>query len=216
MSPEHWTAPAHPSAPASAAASPRDGSANVALVAAWIAASLGIASAAVSAYWALGGTALLDTVGGEIERWGRERSGVVVAALWLITAAKIMIAVAPLAMTGLGDGQLRRLTTARPTRLLCWLIALGLTLYGGVLSAAGLLVEGGLFDPDVADADRRALTWHTYLWDPWFASWGAALTVTMWRTRTTPAQGNRAAGIPAAPTRQEALSRPSGPGGVGR
>ena len=40
-----------------------------AVVAAVIAASLGAASAAMSVYWALGGTALLDTVGGEIERW---------------------------------------------------------------------------------------------------------------------------------------------------
>lgn len=42
--------------------------------AAAIAAGLGLASAAVSAYWAAGGTVLLDTIGGELERWGRERS----------------------------------------------------------------------------------------------------------------------------------------------
>jgi hypothetical protein len=39
-------------------------------VAASIAAALGTASAAVSAYWALGGTELLDTVGGDVEHWG--------------------------------------------------------------------------------------------------------------------------------------------------
>jgi hypothetical protein len=50
-------------------------------MAAALAASLGTASAAVSAYWALGGTALLDTIGGDIERWGRERSWVIVATL---------------------------------------------------------------------------------------------------------------------------------------
>lgn len=173
---------------------PRPGRrANVALVSAWIAASLGIGSAAVSASWALGGTALLDTVGGEIERWGRERSGVVVATLWLIIVAKVMIAAAPVVMTGHGGRHLPPWTRARPTRLLCWLIAFGLTLYGGVLSAAGLLVEAGLIDSDAADADRRALRWHTYLWDPWFASWGAALTVTMWCTRTTRAQRSRSA-----------------------
>lgn len=163
-------------------------SAGVTLVAASIAASLGIGSAAVSAYWALGGTSMLDTVGGEIERWGRERSGGVVATLWLITVAKLVIAVAPLVMTGLGDGHLPRWTTARWTRLLCWPIALGLTLYGGLLSAAGLLVQAGLFG-SAADADGRALAWHAYLWDPWFAFWGVAFTVTMWRTRTTRAPG---------------------------
>src|SRR3954452_7741650 len=40
-------------------------------VAAWTAAVLGLASAAVSAYWTAGGTALLDTVGGAIEFAGR-------------------------------------------------------------------------------------------------------------------------------------------------
>jgi hypothetical protein len=47
----------------------------VAIVAAVAAGVLGTASAAVSAYWALGGTELLDTVGGSIEEWGRDRRG---------------------------------------------------------------------------------------------------------------------------------------------
>lgn len=46
---------------------------------AWVAA-LGLASAATSAYWAVGGTRLLDTIGGELERWGRERGALVLVA----------------------------------------------------------------------------------------------------------------------------------------
>jgi hypothetical protein len=57
-------------------------------VAALIAAALGIGHAAVSAYWAVGGTWLLDTIGGELERWGRERQPSVVVALWLIAVLK--------------------------------------------------------------------------------------------------------------------------------
>jgi hypothetical protein len=45
--------------------------------------------------------------------------------------------------------------------------AVGLTLYGGVLTGAGLLVKAGVFDP-TDDADERALAWHAYFWDPWF------------------------------------------------
>ena len=76
-----------------------------AVVAAVISAGLGAASAAMSAYWALGGTALLDTVGGEIERWGRERSAGVVVTLWVITVAKLVVAAAPLVFVGVGgDG----------------------------------------------------------------------------------------------------------------
>ena len=84
-----------------------------AVVAAVISASLGAASAAVSAYWALGGPALIETVGGEIERWGRERSVDVVATLWVITLAKLVAAVAPLVLVGVGAGRLPAWTRAR-------------------------------------------------------------------------------------------------------
>src|SRR5215212_11765295 len=45
--------------------------------AAWCAFVLGGASAVVSVYWAAAGSALLDTVGGSVERWGRHRSSTV-------------------------------------------------------------------------------------------------------------------------------------------
>ena len=153
-----------------------------AVVAAATAACLGAASAAVSAYWALGGTALIDTIGGEIERWGRERSADVVAALWMITLAKLIGAVAPLVLVGVGAGLLPAWTRARPMRALGWIVAIGLTLYGGVLTVAGLLVEAGAFDT-ADDADEHAIAWHAYFWDPWFLLWGAAFTVAMWRSR---------------------------------
>src|SRR5262249_6403507 len=154
-----------------------------ALVAASIAASLGTASAAVSAYWALGGTALLDTVGGQFERWGRERSAGVMIALWMIVALKLVGAAAPLVFAGVGAGHLPAWTKLRPARLVGWSAALGLTLYGGVLSVAGALVETGVLTA-AKDADERALAWHAYFWDPWFALWGSAFAVTMRCSRT--------------------------------
>ncbi len=42
-----------------------------ALRAAWAALFVGLLSAAVSLYWALGGTWLLDTIGGSLEEQGR-------------------------------------------------------------------------------------------------------------------------------------------------
>ena len=154
----------------------------VGLVAAAIAAILGLASAALSAYWALGGTALLDTIGGEIERWGRERSAGVIVTLWVIVVLKVMAAIAPLVFVGVGAGQLPAWTRGRWPRLLGWIAAVVLTIYGGVLAVVGLLVEGGVVDA-AEDADRRALAWHAFVWDPWFALWGAALIVVMWRSR---------------------------------
>jgi hypothetical protein len=152
-------------------------------VAASVAASLATASAAVSGYWAVGGTALLDTVGGAIEQWGRERSAGVAITLWVLVMLKLVGAAAPLVFAGVGSRRLPAWTTARPARLIGWVAAVGLTLYGGVLSVAGVLVEAGLVD--AADhADERALAWHAYFWDPWFALWGAAFAVTMWCSRT--------------------------------
>ena len=153
-----------------------------AVVAAVISASLGAASAAVSAYWALGGTALIDTVGGKIERWGRERSADVLATLWVITLAKLVGAVAPLVLVGVGAGRLPAWTRARPMRALGWIVAIGLTVYGGVLTVAGLLVEAGVIDA-ADDADEHAIAWHAFLWDPWFLLWGVAFAVAMWRSR---------------------------------
>jgi hypothetical protein len=153
-----------------------------AVVAASIAAGLGTASAAVSAYWALGGTALLDTIGGEIEQWGRQRSAGVVIALGVVVIVKLVGAAAPLMFAGVGAGRLPAWTRACWMRPLGWLAAVGLTLYGGVLTVAGLLVEVGVLE-EADDADERALAWHAYLWDPWFALWGAAFVVTMWCSR---------------------------------
>lgn len=153
-----------------------------AVVAAVIAAILGATSAAMSAYWALGGTALVDTIGGEIERWGRERSASVVATLGLITVAKLVGAVAPLVLVGVGAGRLPAWTRAQPLRVLGWIVAIGLTAYGGVLTVVGLLVEAGVIDAG-DDADERAIAWHAYFWDPWFALWGGAFSAAMWRSR---------------------------------
>jgi hypothetical protein len=153
-----------------------------AVLAATIAAGLGTASAAVSAYWALGGTALLDTVGGDIERWGRERSIGLVVALWVVVVLKLVGAAAPLAFVGVGATQAPWWARARPARVLGWIAAVGLTVYGAVLTVVGLLVEADVVEAS-DDADERAIAWHAYLWDPWFALWGATFAVAMWRSR---------------------------------
>ena len=66
-------------------------------------------------------------------------------------------------------------------RALGWIVAIGLTVYGGVLTVAGLLVEAGVIDA-ADDADEHAMAWHTFLWDPWFLLWGVAFAVAMWRS----------------------------------
>ncbi len=68
-------------------------------------------------------------------------------------------------------------------RVLGWIVAIGLTVYGGVLTVVGLLVEAGVIKA-ADDADEHAIAWHAFFWDPWFALWGGAFTVAMWRSRT--------------------------------
>jgi hypothetical protein len=79
----------------------------------------------------------------------------------------------------------RAWTGSRRIRVLGWAAAVGLTVYGGVLSVAGWLIEAGLVDA-ADDADEHALAWHAYVWDPWFALWGGAFVVAMWRSRPQP------------------------------
>lgn len=55
--------------------------------AAYIAAGLAFASAATTAYWLFGGTALLDTLGGCVGRLARDRSGAALA----LAAAVVVI-----------------------------------------------------------------------------------------------------------------------------
>jgi len=119
---------------------------------------LGLLYAAVSVYWGLGGTTLLDTVGGSLERGGRAGDLVVVLALWAAVALKVIAAALPLlAIYRLGGARWQRLVWA-----LAWIEAAVLVIYGLVLTIVGLMVQAGVVAAS-ASADHRALAWHTYL-----------------------------------------------------
>lgn len=127
---------------------------------------------------------MLDTVGGDIERWGRERPPSAIVALGVIVAVKAVIALSSLCFAPVGPGWAQhwwpyRFAMTRSARALGWLAATVLVLYGSVLTVVGLAVQGGLIDAG-PDADQRALRWHTYLWDPWFAAWGLAMMLVMY------------------------------------
>jgi uncharacterized membrane protein len=135
--------------------------------AAWTAAALALLSAAVSAYWTAGGTALLETVGGAIAALARERSVPALVLGGAVVAAKLLAAVLALALL------------RRPSRVVRWPALLA----GGVLTvwgAANVLLGGavliGLLRLGPV-ADERALRWHVLLWDAWFLVWGVALLI---------------------------------------
>jgi Protein of unknown function (DUF3995) len=142
---------------------------------------VGLAYAAISVYWALGGTWLLDTVGGTLDQQGHTASPGLILAVCAAAALKVIGAIVPLAAMGVTPG---RATSAgrRKVRVLAWLEAAILTIYGLVLTAAGLLVQSGAIAP-AAGADHRALAWHAYLWDPWFLLWGTLVAAALVRSR---------------------------------
>ena len=154
-----------------------------------VAGFLGLAYATISLVWGLGGTWLLDTVGGELASRGRAGDALIVFALWAAIVLKLIASTLPLLAVSISaDSRFRR-----PIRILCGLEAVMLTTYGLILTIAGTLVHFGVIQP-TADADHRAIAWHAFFWDPWFAAWGIAVTMALLlsRPRTTAPQGKTA------------------------
>jgi hypothetical protein len=137
--------------------------------AAYLAAGLAFASAATTAYWLLGGTALLDTLGGSVERLARDRGGAALA----LAAAVVLI------KSGAGLLALLLISPAwhgwRMIVALDILAAAILCLWGGANVLLGAVVLSGAIKR--ADVNRHALRWHVFLWDAWFLVWGVALAV---------------------------------------
>ena len=142
---------------------------------------VGLAYAAISVYWAVGGRWLLNTVGISLSQPGQAGHLAALLAVWGAAGVKAVAAVLPLLAIGVwprtANGGLRRLV-----RVLTWIEAAILTGYGLVLTASGLLVQAGVIEA-VAHADRLALKWHAYLWDPWFLIWGLFVFLALWRSR---------------------------------
>lgn len=159
------------------------------------AAIVGLCYAAIGIYWGVGGTALLDTVGGFLERGGRAGDIGVVLLLWAAVVLKLVAAVLPLVVIHRRRGARWR----RLVRGLAWTPGVVLVIYGLALTIVGLLVQLGVVAASAA-ADHRALAWHAYLWDPWFLLWGililGALLTSRPRDRTAAGPSNLHPGRP--------------------
>jgi hypothetical protein len=142
---------------------------------------VGLAYAAISVYWAAGGRWLLNTVGISLSQPGQAGDLAALLAVRGAAAVKAVAAVLPLLAIGVwprtANGALRRLA-----RVLTWIEAAILVGYGLVPTASGLLLQAGVITA-AAHADRLALKWHAYLWDPWFLIWGIFVFLALWRSR---------------------------------
>jgi hypothetical protein len=148
----------------------------VGAVAAYAAAVVAFAYALISLYWALGGHALISTIGGYVEQFAR-RGG----------ALPVLVALA-VTLTKVAGGLL---ALVRPWGRVVprgWLLigsagASVLLVYGGLNVLLGALVLSGVIHP-AGSVDRTALRWHAGVWDLWFLVWGILLalaTVGYWR-----------------------------------
>jgi hypothetical protein len=145
---------------------------------------VGLAYAAISVYWAVGGKWLLDTVGISLSRPGQAGRAAALLAVWGAAALKAIAAALPL-LAVLSRDPWPRTAGRGPrklVRVLTWIEAAILVGYGLILTAIGLLVQAGVIKAS-AHADHVALRWHAYLWDPWFLVWGILVTVALWRSR---------------------------------
>lgn len=154
----------------------RYGSTGWPLVGLWVASVAGLVHAAFSAYWALGGRWLLDTVGEEAVRLAEEHPLQAALVLGGVTLAKLAGVAIPL---GLGRGVM---PWPRVWRLLSWIGGIGLLFYGLVIASVAAAVLMGWIVPG-GEIDRRGLFGHAALWNPLFALWGGALLVWLWGTR---------------------------------
>jgi Protein of unknown function (DUF3995) len=147
------------------------------LLAAAAALVIGLAYVAISAYWALSGTWLLATVSSSLVTG--HQSATVAMAVWAAVVFKGLGALLPLYVCRLVPPSRRH----GRLRLLAWAEGAVLTIYGFFFTLAGLLVQAGVIHQG-GTADRRALVWHAYLWDPWFLVWGLFVIIALALTST--------------------------------
>jgi len=150
--------------------------------AAYGAAAAAFGYAAVSLYWAAGGTAGLSTVGGIAQTMARTGGGAAAAGIAAIVLLKTAGGLLALAMV-MPWGQ--RL----PHRALSIAGLAGsalLIVYGAVEVVGEALAETGAVTPSAPD--WTALRWHLALWDPWFLAWGLLLAAATWGYRRSARQ----------------------------
>ena len=134
----------------------------------WAACAFGLIHAGFSAYWAFGGDWLLPTVGQWALRLADARPAQASIVLAAVALVKVAAAVAPV-LNAYG-----RLPRSRLWRVISWVGASALILYGGANVIIAWLVLAGVITP-TGGYDRTSMLGHALLWDPLFLLWGLAL-----------------------------------------
>lgn len=146
--------------------------------AAYAACAWAFAFAALSAYWAAGGTAGIEANAPAITAPVLARDPAWIALMWGTAALKVVAGLLALALAGLSWSR------ALPRRLLLaagWSAVAVMGLYEGAASWVqhALMVAGVIATP--AGLGRTAAQWHLWLWDPWWLAGGVLFAIATWR-----------------------------------
>jgi hypothetical protein len=129
----------------------------------------------MSIYWAAGGSARVDTLGGSIVELALSRDPEFIALVWVTGALKVVAGLVALALVR----PWRVTVPRRGLIVVARVLGAGMTAYGAIhLAASGLvtlLTRTGIINPE--SADWTGLLWHAVLWDPWWLLGGILFCV---------------------------------------
>jgi hypothetical protein len=129
--------------------------------------------AALSFYWALGGTAGAETVSPEIAQLARAHVPWVLAALWIAAILKVVSGLVALALIQPWGSRVPRWILL----LLAWGAGTLLFVHGGLFFVVGVLALSGTIR---VSTPTPVLHWYTFLWGPWWLLGGLLFLLAAW------------------------------------
>jgi uncharacterized protein DUF3995 len=131
------------------------------------------AFAAISFYWAAGGTVGAETIGPAIVSQAHEPT--FIAILWITGALKLLGGAVALALVQPWGRRLPRWILLAAA----WIGGGGAILYGGASFVQHVLMATGAIDIP-AGLGATAMRWHLVLWDPWWVVGGILFVTAAW------------------------------------
>jgi hypothetical protein len=131
------------------------------------------AFAALSCYWALGGTVGTQTISPAIVALARAHDPLVYAALWLGALVKVISGVVVLALIQPWGRVIPRWLLL----MLAWGAGTLLFVHGGLFFVVGVLALSGTIR---VGTPLLVLRWYTFLWGPWWLLGGMLFLLVAW------------------------------------
>src|SRR5215467_1956030 len=129
--------------------------------------------AALSVYWALGGTALSDSISPTIVQLARAHVPWVIAVLWISAILKVFSGFVALALVQPWGKMVPRWILL----ILAWGAGTLFFVHGGLFFAVGLLALSGAIH---VSTPETLLHWYTFLWGPWWLIGGILFPIAAW------------------------------------